>query len=104
MEACVARQSPKIFMDSFKPLFCCGWMHFPQRRYPAVQDRRSIDRFEAACSSKRHGVLTAAGKRNPRCGGEGETILFSVSLKLYGCHEVSRTACRMEACVARQSP
>ncbi|GFR29420.1 hypothetical protein TNCT_566771 [Trichonephila clavata] len=37
MEACVARQSPKIFMDSFKPLFVV-WMDAfsAQRRYPAV--------------------------------------------------------------------
>ncbi|GFQ80996.1 hypothetical protein TNCT_287381 [Trichonephila clavata] len=180
MEACVARQVLKIFMDSFKPLFCCvDGCIFCSGRYPAVHGqvggivlltllnnvwdrgrdgaekvapdiksghcdpkkwacfsirtfsnerpwavslfrkgihcvlkclRRSIDRFEALlCSLKRHGVCWTAGKRIPRWRGEGggknNTFLSVCSLKLYGCRrEVSRTPCRMEACVARQSP
>ncbi|GFQ91197.1 hypothetical protein TNCT_566721 [Trichonephila clavata] len=73
--------------------------------------RRSIDRFEALlCSLKRHGVCWTAGKRNPRWRGEGGcknntflSVLFPKAIRTPN-ERSQGPPCRMEACVARQSP
>ncbi|GFR01054.1 hypothetical protein TNCT_267151 [Trichonephila clavata] len=74
--------------------------------------RRSIDRFEALlCSLKRHGVCWTAGKRNPRWRGEGGggknntflSVSFPKAIRMPD-ERSQGPPCRMEACVARQSP